>query len=65
MVSGEASQSTVQLRQLQLFCAPGFAKRDVIVRDCVGSPFQVSYEAALRSLERIFDVVNSPDIVSA
>jgi nicotinamidase-related amidase len=34
-----------------------------IVRDCVGSPFQDTYDAALRSLERIFDVVESADIV--
>jgi nicotinamidase-related amidase len=37
----------------------------VIVRDCVGSPFHDTYDAALRSLERIFDIVNSSDIVSA
>ena len=35
----------------------------VIVRDCVGSPFRDSYEAALQSLERIFDVVDSSDII--
>ena len=35
----------------------------VIVRDCVGSRFQDTYEAALRSLERIFDLVNSSDIM--
>jgi biuret amidohydrolase len=37
----------------------------VIVRDCVGSPFRDTYEAALLSLERIFDVVDSSEIVSA
>jgi nicotinamidase-related amidase len=37
----------------------------VIVRDCVGSPFHDTYAAALRSLERIFDIVNSSEIVSA
>jgi nicotinamidase-related amidase len=37
----------------------------VIVRDCVGSPFRDTYEAALLSLERIFDVVDSSQIVSA
>jgi nicotinamidase-related amidase len=37
----------------------------VIVRDCVGSPFRDTYEAALRSLERIFDIVNSDEIASA
>lgn len=37
----------------------------VIVRDCVGSPFQDTYESALLSLERIFDVVDSTGIVSA
>ena len=35
----------------------------VIVRDCVGSRFQDTYEAALRSLERIFDIVDSSDIM--
>jgi nicotinamidase-related amidase len=35
----------------------------VIVRDCVGSPFRDTYEAALQSLERIFDVVDSADII--
>jgi nicotinamidase-related amidase len=34
-----------------------------IVRDCVGSPFRDTYDAALRSLERIFDVVDSADII--
>jgi nicotinamidase-related amidase len=37
----------------------------VIVRDCVGSPFRDTYDAALASLERIFDVVDSSEIVSA
>jgi nicotinamidase-related amidase len=37
----------------------------VIVRDCVGSPVRDTYDAALRSLERIFDVVNSSEIVDA
>ncbi|HEY7316101.1 MAG TPA: cysteine hydrolase [Candidatus Binatia bacterium] len=37
----------------------------VIARDCVASPFRDTYEAALRSLERIFDIVNSSDIASA
>jgi len=37
----------------------------VIVRDCVGSPFQDTYEAALLSMQRIFDVVDSSEIVSA
>jgi nicotinamidase-related amidase len=37
----------------------------VIVRDCVGSPFQDTYEAALLSLERIFDVVDSSEITRA
>jgi nicotinamidase-related amidase len=37
----------------------------VIIRDCVGSPFQDTYGAALLSLERVFDVVDSSDIVSA
>ncbi len=37
----------------------------VIVRDCVGSPFRDTYEAALQSLERIFDVVDSPEIMRA
>jgi len=35
----------------------------VIVRDCVGSPFQDTYDAALTSLQRIFDVVDSSDII--
>lgn len=35
----------------------------VIVRDCVGSPFKDTYDAALLSLERIFDVVSSADII--
>ena len=35
----------------------------VIVRDCVGSPYQDTYDAALESLERIFDVVDSSDII--
>jgi nicotinamidase-related amidase len=35
----------------------------VIVRDCVGSPFQDTYEAALLSLERIFDIADSSDII--
>ena len=35
----------------------------VIVRDCVGSPYQDTYDAALASLQRIFDVVNSSDII--
>jgi nicotinamidase-related amidase len=34
-----------------------------IIRDCVGSPFRDTYDAALRSLERIFDVVNSSEII--
>jgi nicotinamidase-related amidase len=34
-----------------------------IIRDCVGSPFRDTYDAALRSLERIFDVVDSADII--
>jgi len=37
----------------------------VIVRDCVGSPFKDTYDAALLSLERIFDVVNSDEIIRA
>jgi nicotinamidase-related amidase len=37
----------------------------VIVRDCVGSPFQDTYEAALLSLERIFDVIDSSQVISA
>ena len=37
----------------------------VIVRDCVGSPFQDTYEAALLSLQRIFDVVDSSEITQA
>jgi nicotinamidase-related amidase len=35
----------------------------VIVRDCVGSPFKDTYDAALQSLERIFDVVDSAAIL--
>jgi nicotinamidase-related amidase len=35
----------------------------VIIRDCVGSPFRDTYDAALQSLERIFDIVNSSDII--
>jgi nicotinamidase-related amidase len=35
----------------------------VIVRDCVGSPYQDTYDAALASLQRIFDVVDSSDII--
>jgi nicotinamidase-related amidase len=35
----------------------------VIVRDCVGSPFRDTYDAALQSLERIFDVVDSSEIL--
>jgi nicotinamidase-related amidase len=35
----------------------------VIIRDCVGSPFRDTYEAALRSLERIFDIVNAAEII--
>ena len=35
----------------------------VIARDCVGSPFQDTYDAALRSLERIFDIVSSAEII--
>lgn len=35
----------------------------VIVRDCVGSPFQDTYETALLSLQRIFDIVDSSDIL--
>jgi len=35
----------------------------VIVRDCVGSPFQDTYEAALLSLKRIFDIATSSDII--
>ena len=34
----------------------------VIVRDCVDSQFKDTYEAALLSLERIFDVVDSSEI---
>jgi nicotinamidase-related amidase len=34
----------------------------VIVRDCVGSPFKDTYDAALKSLERIFDIVDSAEI---
>jgi nicotinamidase-related amidase len=37
----------------------------VIVRDCVGSPFRDTYDAALLSLERIFDVVDSSEIVNS
>jgi nicotinamidase-related amidase len=37
----------------------------VILRDCVGSRFSDTYESALRSLERIFDVVDSTEIMSA
>ena len=37
----------------------------VIVRDCVGSPFRDTYDAALKSLERIFDVVDSSEIIRA
>jgi nicotinamidase-related amidase len=37
----------------------------VIVQDCVGSPFRDTYDAALVSLQRIFDVVDSSAIVSA
>jgi nicotinamidase-related amidase len=37
----------------------------VIVRDCVGSPFRDTYDAALLSLERIFDVVDSAEIAKA
>jgi nicotinamidase-related amidase len=35
----------------------------VIIRDCVGSPFQDTYDAALQSLERIFDIVDSSEII--
>jgi len=35
----------------------------VIVRDCVGSQFKDTYDAALSSLERIFDVVQSSEII--
>jgi len=35
----------------------------VIVRDCVGSQFKDSYDAALLSLERIFDVVQAGEII--
>lgn len=35
----------------------------VIVRDCVGSQFKDTYDAALLSLERIFDVVDSSEII--
>ena len=35
----------------------------VIVRDCVGSPFKDTYDAALTSLERIFDVVDAKEII--
>ncbi|HWP58211.1 MAG TPA: cysteine hydrolase [Candidatus Acidoferrales bacterium] len=37
----------------------------VIVKDCVGSRFKDTYEAALGSLERIFDVCSSADIIKA
>jgi nicotinamidase-related amidase len=37
----------------------------VIARDCVGSPFRDTYEAALKSLERIFDIVDSSEIINA
>lgn len=37
----------------------------VIARDCVGSPFRDTYEAALQSLERIFDIVDSSEIINA
>jgi len=35
----------------------------VILRDCAGSPFEDTYRAALDSLERIFDVHDSPEII--
>ena len=35
----------------------------VIVRDCVGSQFKDTYDAALKSLERIFDLVDSSEII--
>lgn len=35
----------------------------VIARDCVGSPYQDTYDAAMRSLERIFDIVDSQEIM--
>ncbi|HLN88383.1 MAG TPA: cysteine hydrolase [Candidatus Limnocylindrales bacterium] len=35
----------------------------VIVRDCVGSQFKDTYDAALLSLERIFDIVDSKEIL--
>jgi nicotinamidase-related amidase len=35
----------------------------VIVRDCVGSQFKDTYDAALNSLERIFDIVDSSEIM--
>jgi nicotinamidase-related amidase len=35
----------------------------VIVRDCVGSQFKDTYDAALLSLERIFDIVDSKEII--
>lgn len=35
----------------------------VIVRDCVGSQFKDTYDAALLSLERIFDIVDSSEIL--
>lgn len=35
----------------------------VIARDCVGSQFKDTYEAALKSLERIFDIVDSSEIM--
>ena len=37
----------------------------VILRDCVGSQFKDTYDAAMRSLERIFDVVDSGEIIRA
>jgi len=37
----------------------------VIVRDCVGSQFKDTYDAALNSLERIFDIVDSSEIMRA
>ena len=35
----------------------------VIVKDCVGSPFADTYQAAFDSLERIFDVYDSVQII--
>jgi nicotinamidase-related amidase len=35
----------------------------VIVKDCVGSPFEDTYQAAFRSLQRIFDVYDSAQII--